>query len=138
LSDLGEMKKKWAFLFKGRIIMRKFLLPVLILMFLLVSFTGCAKKEKKAHLSASIESYEYSSSTGYIDVYVRVVNDGEKDIDYYEIFYRVSYDSLTHDDWTNGLNLKTGQSRTEYTLTFIGTGKTVTAVTITDVEWKVY
>lgn len=110
----------------------------LILAFLLIFSTGCPKKEKQAHLNASIQSYEYNSSTGFIEIFFRVVNDGERDVDYYEIFYRISFDSQTHDDWTNGSNLKTGQTRTEYDISFIGSGKTIKSVSISEVEWKVY
>lgn len=114
--------------------LKKYLLSFLIIAFFLLLSTGCAKK---VHLSASIESYEYSSSTGSVEVYIWVKNDGEKDIERYDIHYRVTYDSLGHDDLTRGLNLNAGESRTEHAVTSIGTGERVTSVSVTDVEWKV-
>ncbi|MFQ5866484.1 MAG: hypothetical protein ACE5IT_00635 [bacterium] len=58
--------------------MRKPLLPVLVLIFLLVLSGGC--RMEKAHLIVTIDWYEYDSSTGVINVDIRVRNDGEKDI----------------------------------------------------------
>ncbi|HUW22532.1 MAG TPA: hypothetical protein VMW39_00665 [bacterium] len=118
--------------------MRKFLIECpllfLVLAFALFLSTGCAKR---AHLNASVERYEYSSSSGQVEVYIPVRNDGERDIGTYKIHYRVTYNSLPHDAWTSGLNLNAGESRTEYAITSIGTGKTVSDVSVTDVKWKV-
>lgn len=116
--------------------MKKFLIECpllfLVLAFALFLSTGCAKK---AHLSASIESYEYSPSTGQVEVYILVRNDGGRDIGTYKIHYRVSYDSLVQDGETRGLNLNAGESRTEYAITSIGRGKKVSDVSVTNVKW---
>jgi len=122
-------------LLKG-IIMRRPLSPVLVLIFLLVLSGGC--RMEKAHLIVTIDWYKYDSSTGVINVDIRVRNDGEKDIAYFEIYYRVTYSSSAHDDCAHGSNLKVGQSRTHSVITNIRKGERVTNVSVTDVEWKVY
>ena len=118
--------------------MRKFLIECpllfLVLVFALFLSTGCAKR---AHLSASVERYEYSSSTGQVDVHILVRNDGQRDVGRYDIRYKITYDSSAYEDSTRGLNLSAGESRTEYAITSIGTGKTVSDVSVTDVKWKV-
>ena len=111
---------------------RKYLLPFLVGAFFLVLSTGCARR---AHLSASIERFEYSPSREYVEVYIQVANDGERAIDSYEIDYRVAFDSLVQDGETRGLNLNPGESRTEYAITYVGRGKKVSDVSVTNVKW---
>ncbi|NIN92920.1 hypothetical protein GTN42_05365 [bacterium] len=111
----------------------KYLLPFLVVAFLLLLSIGCATK---GHLSASIERYDYASSTGNVDVHILVRNDGQRDVGRYDIHYKITYDSSAYEDSTRGLNLNAGEKRTEYAITLIGTGKTVKDVSVTDVEWK--
>ncbi|MFQ5868105.1 MAG: hypothetical protein ACE5IT_08990 [bacterium] len=118
--------------------MRRYLLLGLVLVFLLGLSTGCqVLKRKKGHLTAEVDSYVYSSSTGYTEVYFQLVNDGERDIDRYQIHYEVTYNSSSFEDKVCGLNLGVGETRTEYGVRFIGTGQKVTAVSVTGVDWKV-
>lgn len=116
--------------------MRKFLIECpllfLVLAFTLFLSTGCARR---AHLSASIERFEYSPSREYVEVYIQVANDGERAIDSYKIDYRVAFDSLVQDGETRGLNLNPGESRTEYAITSIGRGKKVSDVSVINVKW---
>lgn len=91
----------------------------------------------KAHLRASIDSYEYFPDDGYIHVDIRVINDGEINIDNYKISYTVFNHSKEHDGWVDGRDLEVGQSRTEYGIVYIGKGKKVHSVRVIDVEWEV-
>ena len=116
----------------------RFLILFSLLAFLLVLFSGCAiLKGKKGHLSASVEDFEYSPSSGIVEVYIQVENDGGRDIDSYEVHYRVAYDSTGYDDKTRGLNLNAGESREDYAVTLIGTAKTISDVSVTDIKWEV-
>ena len=91
----------------------------------------------KAHLTASIDSYEYFPDDGYIHVDIRVTNDGEINIGNYRISYLVFDHSKERVGWTDGWDLKVGQSRIEYGIVYIGKGEKVHSVRVIDVEWEV-
>ena len=111
----------------------KYLSPFLAVTLFLVLSSGCARR---AHLSANIENYQYSPSTGNVEVHILVKNDGERNIGTYRVQYGVTYNSFPHNSWISGLNLNAGESRTEYGITSIGTGKTVSDVAVTDIKWE--
>ena len=121
---------------KGGEIMKK-VLPFLIFLCFLILFFGCEKKEKKAHLTATIDSYEYNPLNGKLNLYIKVVNDGDRRISYYEVWYRVSYDSKHKDDWTWGSSFYPGKTETKYDETYIGSAETINSVTVIEVELEI-
>lgn len=117
--------------------MRKYLITLLALSILLASATGCPKKVLKAHLTAYIGDYTYNPSTGFIEVYIKVVNNGEIYVDYYHVTYRISYDSKYSDFYKEGSGIKVGQTHTLSRGTFIPQDKTFKSVTVLSVTWTV-
>jgi len=116
--------------------MRKYLLPFLIFVFLLVLSVGYAGIiGKKAHLSVSAVDYRYSLG-GFAVVRIQIVNDGKKAVDSYEVSYRVFCGSKFYDDWASGGSLKPGQREKVFGITFFEEpGEDATEVLVKDIKW---
>lgn len=118
--------------------MRKYLLPFLILAFVLILSVGYSEViGKKAHLSVSAVDYRYCPFGGFAVVRIQIVNDGKKTVDSYEVSYRVFCGSKFYDDWTSGGSLKPGQRGKIFGITFFEEpGEDATEVLVKDIKWK--
>lgn len=129
--------------------MRKWILLGLVFIFLM----GCSEvelgdyleegtkpgpPEETGELIASVESYEYDPLSEYVNITIWITNNSGQYIDYYEIFYLVSFDLTSKQDFICGYRLRQGYTRKEYAHTKIGKGKSIDNVVVTDVVTKTY
>ena len=115
---------------------------ILVLVILLILATvSCSPSPKILSCDIVIESwgqnyYEYSGEWSDLVVFYTITNTGNVDIYYYQIWFKAyCKDGSSYEDWTSGLWVNVGYSKTDYTFINVP-DKEVVSVEVTDWELK--
>jgi len=119
------------------------MIPGFLILLSIMFVQGCDVFEPSASIEIirweqSHYEFSYGDKWGNVEVWYKIRNTGNVDIDYYKIWFTATCSNgVTYEDWTNGLSLDTGHSLTDNA--YIGIpDKQVQSIEITDYELTTY
>jgi hypothetical protein len=111
-----------------------------------VILSGCSKLledtsklESEVNITDIKQSYyESFEEYGSVQIYYKIKNTGNVNIDYYKVYFKVTcVDGSNYTEWTNGLDVNVGKELTDYT--YVSTAeKQYQKIEIIDVELTHY
>lgn len=120
--------------------MKKKLLLLILVLILSMFLVGCSGviTPKKLDAEFTITNWEISYF-GDAEVYYTIKNTGSITIDYYEVYFKARCsDGSVYQDFDNGLNVKVGETLSDFTYVFVPAGKNIVSVYVSDYDLTNY
>ncbi|MBA7567588.1 hypothetical protein ES708_09303 [subsurface metagenome] len=108
---------------------------IILLIIVLILLSGCGNGiltpvELDAEFTITYWEIGYF---GDAEVYYTIKNTGNVTIDYYEVYFKGKCsDGSIYQDFDNGLNVKVGETLSDFTYIFVPPGKDIISVYVTD------